>query len=90
VERRPVFDLLEIRLRVTEHRIEHRRRACGQVAAATPPHGAAAPAQYGPRIKSLAVYLLTRRHLPYQRCAELLDAVTRLFDGRGAWIPTPA
>ena len=35
----------------------------------------AAPAQYGPRIKSLAVYLLTRQHLPYERCAELLTDV---------------
>ena len=75
VERRQVFDLPEIRLRVTEHRIEHRRCACGQVTAATPPVMPAAPAQYGPRIKSLAVYLLTRQHLPYERCAELLTDV---------------
>ncbi|MGI5144352.1 IS66 family transposase [Streptomyces sp. CA-106110] len=73
IERRQVFDLPEIRLRVTEHRIEHRRCACGQVnAAATPSDAPAAPAQYGPRLKSLAVYLLTRQHLPYERCAELL------------------
>ena len=72
VERRQVFDLPEIRLRVTEHRIEHRRCACGQVTAATTPGAPAAPAQYEPRLKSLAVYLLTRQHLPYQRCAELL------------------
>lgn len=71
LERRQVFDLPEIRLRVTEHRIEHRRCACGQVTAATAPGTPAAPAQYGPGIKSLAVYLLTRQHLPYQRCTEL-------------------
>jgi hypothetical protein len=32
----------------------------------------AAPAQYGPRIKALAVYLAVRWHLPYERCGELL------------------
>ncbi|MFD4144602.1 IS66 family transposase [Streptomyces sp. NPDC058572] len=72
VERRQVFDLPEICLRVTEHRIEHRRCVCGQVTAATAPGTPAAPAQYGSRLKSLAVYLLTRQHLPYERCAELL------------------
>ncbi|WP_158516543.1 IS66 family transposase [Kitasatospora sp. MBT66] len=75
IERRQVFDLPEIRLWVTEHRIEHRRCACGQVTAATSPGAPAAPAQYGPQIKSLAVYLLTRQHLPYERCTELLADV---------------
>jgi transposase len=75
VERRQVFDLPEIRLRVTEHRVEHRRCACGQVTAATPSEAPAAPAQYGPRLKGLAVYLLTRQHLPYERCTELLADV---------------
>jgi hypothetical protein len=75
VERRQVFDLPEVWLRVTEHRIEHRRRACGKVTGACAPTGAAAPTQYGPGMKSLAVYLLTRQHLPYERCAELLADV---------------
>ncbi|GAA1918666.1 hypothetical protein GCM10009753_58960 [Streptantibioticus ferralitis] len=75
VERRQVFDLPATRLRVTEHRLEHRRCACGQVTVAAAPDGAAALAQYGPQIKSLAVYLLTRQHLPYERCALLLADV---------------
>jgi transposase len=75
VERRQVFDLPEQRLHVVEHRIEHRRCSCGQVTAAAAPTGAAVPAQYGPRIKGLAVYLLNRQHLPYERCAELLADV---------------
>lgn len=72
VEQRQVFDLPEIRLRVVEHRIEHRRCGCGTVTAAPAPEGVAAPAQYGPRVKALAVYLAVRQHLPYERCAELL------------------
>jgi transposase len=75
VERRQIFDLPETRLRVREHCLEHRRCACGQVTAAEAPTGAVAPAQYGPGVKSLAVYLLTRQHLPYERCAELLADV---------------
>ncbi|MFF5153316.1 IS66 family transposase zinc-finger binding domain-containing protein [Kitasatospora aureofaciens] len=47
IERRQVFDLPEIRLRVTEHRIEHRRCACGQVTGASAPQGAGAPAPHG-------------------------------------------
>lgn len=75
VERRQVFDLPEIRLRVVEHRIEHRRCGCGTVTAASAPTGAVAPAQYGPRLKAVAIYLLTRQHLPYERCTELLADV---------------
>ncbi|MFD7447421.1 IS66 family transposase, partial [Streptomyces sp. NPDC059909] len=45
---------------------------CGQVTAASPPAPVASPAQYGPRLKALAVYLSTRQHLPYERCTELL------------------
>jgi transposase len=72
VERRQVFDLPEIRPRVTEHHIEHRRCDCGTTTAATAPVGVAAPTQYGPGVRALAVYLINRQHLPYARCAELL------------------
>jgi transposase len=72
VEKRQVFDLPEIRLRVVEHQIQRRRCGCGVATAAAAPPQVAAPAQYGPGIKALAVYLATRQHLPYERCAELL------------------
>jgi transposase len=72
VEKRQIFDLPEIRLRVVEHQIQRRRCGCGTVTAAVAPPKVAAPAQYGPRIKALAVYLAVRQHLPYERCAELL------------------
>jgi transposase len=75
VEKRQVFDLPEIRLRVVEHHIEHRRCGCGTVTAAPAPEGVAAPTQYGPHLKAFAVYLLTRQHLPYERCTELLADV---------------
>jgi len=70
-ERRQLFDLPEIRLRVVEHVVEARRCGCGRLTAAEFPAGVSAPTQYGPRIQALALYLIARQHLPYGRTAEL-------------------
>ena len=70
-ERRQVFDLPEIRLRVVEHVVERRRCGCGQLTAASFPAGVSAPTQYGPGVRALALYLIARQHLPYERTAEL-------------------
>lgn len=66
-----MFDLPEIRLQVVEHVVEHRRCGCGQLTAADSPAGVAAPTQYGPGVRALALYLIARQHLPYGRAAEL-------------------
>lgn len=74
VEVRQVFDLPEIRLWVTEHRSERRRcSGCGHQTAAGFPDGVTAPAQYGPRVMALGLYLTCGQHLPYQRTATLLS-----------------
>ena len=70
-ERRQVFDLPEIRLWVVEHVAERRRCGCGHQTTAAFPAGVSAPTQYGPRVRALAMYLIARQHLPYQRTAEL-------------------
>ena len=70
-ERRQVFDLPEIQLRVVEHAVERRRCGCGQLTAASFPAGVSAPTQYGPGVRALAIYLIARQHLPYERTAEL-------------------
>src|SRR5690606_25505254 len=49
LERRQVFDLPPITVRVTEHQLIARRCACGTTTRATAPDGVSAPVQYGPR-----------------------------------------
>ena len=70
-ERRQVFDLPAMALRVVEHVAERRRCSCGQQTTAAFPAGVSAPTQYGPGVRALALYLIARQHLPYQRTAEL-------------------
>jgi len=71
-ERRQVFDLPAIRVRVIEHRAQRRICACGAVTTAAFPTEATAPTCYGPGVAALGVYLLGRQHLPVQRAAECL------------------
>ncbi|MFD0584963.1 IS66 family transposase [Dactylosporangium darangshiense] len=72
VEARQVFDLPEVRLRVVEHRLQHRRCRCGAVTMAAVPDGVGAPAQYGPRVRAIGAYLVGYQHLPYERACETL------------------
>ncbi len=72
VERRQVFDLPEPKLEVTEHQGEVKTCACGCVNRATFPPEAAAPVQYGPRVKSVGVYLGEYQLLPFDRLAEIM------------------
>lgn len=72
VEARQVFDLPEVRLRVVEHRLQHRRCRCGVTTMAAVPDGVAAPVQYGPRVRAIGAYLVGYQHLPYERACETL------------------
>jgi len=72
VERRQVFDLPEPKLEVTEHQAEVKTCPCGRVNRAAFPPEAAAPVQYGPRVKSVAVYLGEYQLLPFDRLAEIM------------------
>lgn len=69
---RQVFDLPEVRLRSVEHRAHRRRCACGRETTPVFPVGVGAPAQYGPRLRALVVYLVSYQHLPYKRASTLL------------------
>lgn len=72
VETRQVFDLPEVRLRVVEHRLEHRRCRCGTTTMAAVPDGVGAPTQYGLRARAIGAYLVGYQHLPYERACETL------------------
>jgi transposase len=72
IERRQVFDLPEPKLEVTEHQAEVKTCSCGCVNRAALPPEALAPAQYGPRLKSVAVYLGEYQLLPFDRLTEIM------------------
>jgi len=80
VEARQVLDLPEVRLRVTEHRAERRRCACGHITAGVLPAAARGAACYGPGVRALGAYVGVWQHVPVQRASELLD------DGVGAGV----
>lgn len=73
-ERRQVHDLPPVvRLVIHEHRALHVRcPACAQVSVGAFPREAGSRAQYGPRVRALAVYLLEQQLIPYARVRELL------------------
>ena len=72
VERRQVFDLPPITVRVTEHQLIARRCACGATTCATAPEGVTAPVQYGPRITAIILYLYVGQFLSKKRTAHAL------------------
>jgi transposase len=72
VERRQVFDLPPMRVRVTEHQLIARRCACGTTTCATAPEGVVAPVQYGPRITAIILYLYVGQFLSKKRTAQAL------------------
>jgi len=71
-ERRQIAELPEIRMQVIEHQVQAIRcPACEHVTTAHFPAGVNAPAQYGPRMRALAVYLSQFQLLPMERVQEL-------------------
>jgi transposase len=83
-ERRQVHDLPELRLQVEEHQIEEIcSPLCQHLTKATFPTGVDAPAQYGPGVQALAVYLSQFQLLPMERTCEALEDLCqcRLSEG---------
>jgi transposase len=72
-ERRQVRDLPPLRLHVTEHQALHVRcPACQCVSVGAFPAQVPSRAQYGPRLRALAVYLVEQQLVPYARVRDLL------------------
>lgn len=72
VERRQVFDLPPVKVKVTEHQMIERECGCGHRTKGAAPRGADAPVQYGPRIAAAIIYLYTGQFLSKKRTAEAL------------------
>ena len=72
VERRQVFDLPPLRVRVVEHQLISRRCGCGTTTGAAAPEGVRASVQYGPRITAIVLYLYVGQFLSKKRTAQAL------------------
>jgi transposase len=89
-ERRQVYELPAVRLRVNEHQALHVRcPACQRVSVGAFPAEAPSRAQYGPQLRALAVYLVEEQFVPLGRVQQLLGDLFGLHLGRGtlvSWI----
>ena len=75
-EIRQTFDIPPITLHSTEHRAEIKIcPKCTHINEADFPDGVTQPAQYGSRLRSLAVYLHDYQFIPYDRGCELLSDI---------------
>jgi transposase len=72
VERRQVFDLPEVAIKVTEHQMIERECECGYRTRGMAPQGAEGPVQYGPRVAAIIVYLYIGQFLSKNRTAQAL------------------
>src|SRR5690242_5750724 len=72
MERRQVFDLPPMTVRVVEHQLIARRCACGTTTGAAAPEGVSAPVQYGPRLTAIVLYLYVGQFLSKKRTAQAL------------------
>ena len=73
-ERRQICDLPAARLQITEHQALHVRcPVCAHITVGAFPPQAASRAQYGPRLRALAVYLVEQQLVPYARVRALLS-----------------
>lgn len=72
VERRQVFDLPPMTVRVVEHQLIARRCPCGTTTCGVAPEGVTAPVQYGPRITAIILYLYVGQFLSKKRTAQAL------------------
>jgi transposase len=87
-ERRQVHELPPVvRLQVSEHRALHVRcPACEQVSSGSFPADISSRAQYGPRVRALAVYLVEQQHVPLGRVQQLLFDLLGLRLARGTLV----
>jgi len=72
--RRQVFDLPPVVPVITEHQVEVKIcPGCGMENRGEYPDGISGVTNYGPRLESLALYLLNQQLLPYERASQLFS-----------------
>jgi transposase len=86
-ERRQVYELPPLRLVVHEHQALHLRcPQCHQVGVGAFPIEASSRAQYGPRLRALAIYLVGQQFVPYARVRSLFAEVLGLHLSTGTLV----
>jgi len=76
VEKRQVFDIPPLQVKVTEYQMEIKDCCrCGKENQAESPEAITQPVQYGPNLKSLAVYMMNGHFLPYERTSQFFSEV---------------
>jgi transposase len=86
-ERRQVQDLPPVCLVVTEHQaLRVRCPSCQAITAGAFPAEVPSRAQYGPRLRALAVYLVQAQFIPLGRVQQLLGDLVGLRLGRGTLV----
>ena len=71
IERRQVFDIPPLDLLITEYQSEVKECPhCGKETRAKFPEGVLGITSYGPRLQSIALYLMNQQLIPYERCQE--------------------
>jgi hypothetical protein len=77
VDRWQCHDIPQVTVTITQYDQHQVRCGCGRTHTAARPAGARpGPVGYGPNLQAFAVYLLVVHHVPVQRCAEILAALT--------------
>jgi transposase len=93
-ERRQVHELPALRLLVREHQALHVRcPACHTINGGSFPAEAPSRAQYGPRLRALAVYLVQAQLVPFGRAQQLLTDLFGVRLARGTvvgWVQQAA
>jgi transposase len=85
--RRQVQDLPTVRLQITEHQALHVRcPTCQRLSLGAFPAETPSRAQYGPRLRALAVYLLEQQLVPYARVRALLSDLFGVSVSQGALV----
>ena len=75
VGNRQVFDIPEIKIKVTQHQVYKKVCTCGHATTSQYPSEAKAPVSYGNNIESLIGYFHTRQYLPFKRMQEMFRDV---------------